>query len=243
MTRASHGLRVEHLDEPLGIRMEAPRLSWRLPADAREQLAYRLRTDTGWESEWVERNQSLLVPYDGPALTSAQRVHWQVQVVTDLGESPWSAQSWFETGLLRAEDWQASWIEPGHDPAGTPGDRPGALLRVDFDVDRPVVGARLYATAQGLYEAFVNGQRAGDAELTPGFTQYDARLQVQTIDVTALVRVGGNVLAVILSDGWFRGQVGMTRAGDQWGTRLALLAQLHLTHDDGSVTVVGTDQG
>ena len=243
MTGAPHALRVEHLDEPLGIRMEAPRLSWRLPAGAREQLAYRLRTDTGWEGEWVERDRSLLVPYDGPALTSAQRVHWQVQVVTDLGESPWSEQSWFETGLLWPEDWQASWIEPGRDPAGTPGDRPAALLRVEFDIDRPVVGARLYATAQGLYEAFVNGERAGDAELTPGFTQYDVRLQVQTIDVTALIRAGGNALAVILSDGWFRGQVGMTRASDQWGTRLALLAQLHLTHDDGSVTVIGTDGG
>ena len=106
-----------------------------------------------------------------------------------------------------------------------------------------MVGARLHATAQGLYEAFVNGERAGDAELTPGFTQYDVRLQVQTNDVTGSIRQARNAFAVVLSDGWFRGQVGMTRSSDQWGTRLALLAQLQLTHDDGSVTVVGTDNG
>jgi alpha-L-rhamnosidase len=233
-------LRVEHLDEVLGIRATAPRLSWRLPPDARAQSAYRLTADNGWDTGWVDSDQNLLVPYAGPPLASGQRVAWQVQVRTDLGESAPSGSGEFETGLLWAEDWQAAWIEPGRMPAGAPGERPAALLRSEFDVDRPVVAARLHATAQGLYEAFLNGQRAGDAELTPGFTQYDVRLQVQTIDVTGSIRPGRNALAVVLADGWFRGQIGITRAADQWGDRLALLAQLHLTHDDGSVTVLGT---
>ena len=86
--------------------------------------------------------------------------------------------------------------------------------------------ARLYVTAHGIYEAFLNGSRIGTAELTPGFTQYDARLQVQTYDVSDLLRPGRNALAVILADGWYRGQIGITRASDQWGTNLALLAQL-----------------
>ncbi|GAB4079236.1 family 78 glycoside hydrolase catalytic domain [Modestobacter muralis] len=236
-------LRVEHLDEPLGIRVTAPRLSWRLPTGAADQQAYRITADTGWDTGWVESGQTLLVPYAGPPLTSAQRVQWRVQVRTDLGESEPSELGLFETGLLWAEDWQAVWIEPGEMPAGVPGARPAALLRYEFDVDRPVVSARLHATAQGLYEAFVNGQRAGDAELTPGWTQYDVRLQVQTIDVTGAVQVGRNALAVVLSDGWFRGQIGIVRAADQWGDRLAFLGQLHLTHDDGSVTVVGTGPG
>ena len=75
-------------------------------------------------------------------------------------------------------------------PDGPKGERPAALLRFEFDVDRPVVSARLHATAQGLYEAFLNAERVGDAELTPGYTQYDAHLQVQTVDVTASVRAG-----------------------------------------------------
>jgi alpha-L-rhamnosidase len=141
------------------------------------------------------------------------------------------------------EDWAASWIEPGTMPAGEKGERPAALLRLEFDVERPVAAARLHATAQGVYEAFLNAGRVGDAELTPGYTQYDARLQVQTYDVTAAIRAGRNALAVVLADGWFRGQTGVTRAADQWGTRLAVLAQLQLQHDDGSVTVVGTGPG
>ena len=243
MTAAPHHLRVEHIDEPLGIRTPAPRLSWRLPDGAREQHAYRLTADNGWDSGWSDSDQSLLVPYAGPPLDSSQRVEWRVAVRTDLGESPPSDPAWFETGLLWAEDWQAAWVEPGQMPGGAAGERPAALLRLEFDVDRPVAAARLHATAQGIYEAFLNTERVGDAELTPGWTQYDERLQVQTFDVTDFVRVGVNVLGAVLADGWFRGQNGITRAADQWGSRLAVLAQLHLTHDDGTVTVVGTGPG
>jgi alpha-L-rhamnosidase len=240
MTAAPHGLRVEHLEEALGIRTTMPRLSWRLPDGAREQRAYRITADTGWDTGWVDGEQTLLLPYVGPPLASSQRVQWQVQVRTDLGESEPSQPCAFETGLLWAEDWQAAWIEPGEMPGGAPGERPAALLRCEFDVDRPVVAARLHATAQGMYEAFLNGERAGDAELTPGFTQYDVRLQVQTVDVTDSVRPGRNALAVVLADGWFRGQVGIARAADQWGDRVTFLGQLHLVHDDGTVTVIGT---
>jgi alpha-L-rhamnosidase len=243
MSAAPSGLRVEHLDDALGIRTTAPRLSWRLPDGAREQHAYRITADNGWDSGWVDTDQSLLVPYAGPPLTSSQRVEWRVTVETDLGESPPSDAACFETGLLWTEDWTASWVEPGRMPEGAPGERPAALLRFDFAVDRPVVAARLHATAQGIYEAFLNGDRVGDAELTPGFTQYDERLQVQTYDVTDAVDEGENTLGVVLADGWFRGQNGITRSADQWGSRLALLAQLQLTHEDGGVTVVGTGPG
>ncbi len=235
-----HQLRVEHLDEPLGIHTVEPRLSWQLPDGASRQTGYRITTDNGWDSGWIEDDRQLLVPYGGPALRSAQRVDWRVAVRTDLGESAPSAPGWFETGLLWADDWEATWVEPGDVPQGTAGYRPGVLLRHAFDVDRPVATARLHATAQGLYEGFLNGARIGDAELTPGFTQYDERLQVQTFDVTKAIRSGCNVIGVILTDGWFRGQLGVTRAADQWGDRLAFLCQLQLTHPDGSVTVLGT---
>src|SRR5947209_12458946 len=110
MRRAPHHLRVEHLDEALGIRTRAPRLSWHLPEGAREQRAYRITTDNGWDSGWMPDGQNLLVAYAGPPLASAQRVQWQVQVETDQGRSSVSAAAWFETGLLWAQDWLASWV-------------------------------------------------------------------------------------------------------------------------------------
>ena len=120
-----HTLRTEHLESALGIHTQAPRLSWRLPDDARLQRGYRLRADNGWDSGWVASEHSVLVTYAGPGLGSAQRVTWQVAVRTDRGESTWSEPAIFETGLLRATDWRATWIEPGQQPAGPRRESPG----------------------------------------------------------------------------------------------------------------------
>ena len=100
----------------------------------------------------------------------------------------------------------------------------------------------MFATAHGIYEAELNGVRVGDEELTPGYTEYQHHTQVQSYDVTQLVREGTNTLDALLADGWYRGQVGMTRASDQWGTETAFLAQLELEQEDGSTTVLCTDE-
>jgi len=108
-------LRVEHLEEPLGIDVERPRLSWWLPLGAREQRAYRVRTNVS-DSGRVESNQSLLVDFAGPPLVSRQRVECAVKVWTDKGESEWSSPIGWEMGLLKPSEWVARWIEPrgGH---------------------------------------------------------------------------------------------------------------------------------
>lgn len=240
---APDGLRVEHLDHPLGIGDREPRLSWRLPADATRQLAHRIRTDTGDDSGWVEGDQNVLVAWPFTPLAARQRVSWQVRVRTDRGESDWSTACGLETGLLGADDWTATWIRPAEDAPAPPGRRPAFELRGVVLLGEPVQRARLYATAHGIYEVFVNGRRVGDHELTPGYTQYDARLQAQAYEVTDLLVDGPNELTAVLSDGWFRGQVGMMRSADQWGERTAFLAQLHAEHPDGTTTVAGTDAG
>ncbi len=142
---------------------------------------------------------------------------------------------------VRAALRAASWIGPdeGGVPA-EPGRRPAYLLRQVFDRggEGPV---RCFATAHGIYEAYVNGSRVGDRELTPGFTAYRKRLQVQEYDVTALLRPGSNTIAVLLSDGWFRGRHGFQRRADGWGDRSGLLLSL-VTGEPGSLrTIVATD--
>lgn len=234
------GLRVEHLDRPLGLGDRAPRLSWRLPAGTARQLAYRVRTEND-DSGWIAGDRSVLAPWPLAPLGSRQRVAWSVRVRTDRGESGWSAPAVLETGLLEPGDWTATWIRPAEDEIAPPGHRPVYALRGEVTVTRPVNRARLYATAHGLYEVFLNGKRVGDEELAPGFTQYDARLPVQTYDVTDLLAEGTNDVTALLSDGWYRGQVGLMRSADQWGDRTAFLAQLHVDHPDGTTAVTGTD--
>ena len=120
----------------------------------------------------------------------------------------------FEMGLLEMSDWEGAWISAGKGPAGDleppSGDEyddlanglaPSPYLRREFPLDKPVSLARLYATARGVYELYINGNRVGNDVLAPGWTDYDRRVQYQTYDVTDLVREGGNDLEVLLGNG------------------------------------------
>lgn len=232
-------LRVEHFDEPMGITVRCPRLSWQLPAGYGAQTAYQLQVED-WDSGRVDSAQHLLVPYDGPSLRSGQRVSWRVRVWDGEDVSEWSSEGTWEMGLLETADWIGRWIAPVEDVAALPPlQRPAHYLRRSFTLDAIPDRVRLYATAHGIYEAYLNGQRVGDLELTPGFTSYRNILHVQTYDVTGLLVPGENVLGFVLSDGWYRGQTGFTRAVNGFGDSLALLAQL-VGYEQAHV-LIGTD--
>ena len=233
-------VRVEHVDEAFGIGDRYPRLSWQLPDGSAEQRAFELRLDDGITTGRVESAQNVLVAWPGAPLSSRERRVVRVRVWTDQGKSTWSEPTPVEAGLLEASDWVSSWVQPVEHEQHEPGFRPAYLLRGEVRIERPVASARLYATAHGVYEAHLNGRRVGDLELTPGFTEYAQRTQVQTYDVTDLVTEGVNTLGAVLADGWYRGLVGMLRSFDQFGERTAFLAQLHVDHPDRTTTVVGT---
>jgi len=236
-------VRVEHLGLPLGIADRRPRLSWMLPDGSSRQHGYELRLDDGTTTGRIDSSENVLVAWPGKPLSSRERREVHVRVWTDLGESAWSEATAVEAGLLDPSDWVSSWVQPVEHTQHEPGFRPAYLLRGEATIDKPVSSARLYATAQGLYEAYLNGHRVGDLELTPGYTEYAERTQVQTFDVGDLVVEGSNALGAVLADGWYRGGVGILRSYDQFGERTAFLAQLHVDHPDGTTTVVGTGEG
>jgi alpha-L-rhamnosidase len=237
----------EHLPQALGIGTPVPRLSWKTKADAGwTQQAYQVSVTTSsasWTSERIDSDDSVLVPWPAQPLGTAQRAEVRVRVWGPDGDEPseWSQASTVETGLLDASDWTATAISPGWDE--DPGaDRRPPLLRRNFTLPRPVASARLYVTAHGLYEMEINGTRVGDDALSPGWTVYGKRLRYYTYDVTAYLAVGENALGAWLGDGWFRGRIGFQGGhANIYGEKLALLAQLQVTHDDGSTTVVSTD--
>lgn len=229
-------LRTEHHYSSLGLTASQQRLSWWLPDGAGHQLAYQLRVGD-WDSGRVISDQSLLVPYTGPPLISGQRVTWAVKVWTDTGESDWAKPAWWEMGLLRPSHWVARWVQPpGADAEQVVASRPAAvpepvwLFRGQGRLTAAPALARLYVTAHGIYEFFVNGRRVGDIELTPGFTSYRSILQYQTFDVTDVLRAGDNVFGAIVSGGWLKSSA-LYREQP-----LGLLAQLHVRNADGSLT-------
>ncbi|MFK4088367.1 glycoside hydrolase family 78 protein [Kribbella sp. NPDC020789] len=112
---------------------------------------------------------------------------------------------------------------------------------ISLPAGKTVVRARLHAAAQGIYELHVNGAKAGDHELAPGWTDYRQRIQTQTYDATSLLRSGAaNTIGAELAGGWFTGQLGVF-SPERYGTKTALTAQLRVTYDDGSTDVFATD--
>lgn len=72
------------------------------------------------------------------------------------------------------------------------------------------------------------GKKASDFILAPGTSQYNARLQYQTYDVSGLLNVGKNEILVTVGDGWWRGDTGYGGVRNSFGTDLAILCQLEI---------------
>jgi len=246
-------LRCEYEVNPLGIDSLHPRFSWRLKSTERGvlQTRYELRVALSesdlsngkllWSSGDQPSDSSIQVVYAGPALQSRQIYFWQVRVEDNHGHSSgWSAPAHWEMGLLDPSDWKAQWITPDL-PEDTSKSNPSPMLRRDFTLKTNIARARLYASAMGLYEMHLNGERVGDQFFTPGWTAYDFRYQYQTYDVTSLLHPGENCLAAILGDGWFRGWLTWGSKRNFYGTKLALLGQLVVDYSDGSHEVIATD--
>ncbi|MFC4063565.1 alpha-L-rhamnosidase [Actinoplanes subglobosus] len=255
-----YGLQTEQRTEPLGIGARQPRLSWKLRSDrpGAAQSAYRIIAtadgETVWDTGRRESADTILIPWQGAGLRSATRYRWSVEVFDEGGTSTGAAETWFETGLLEPDEWTAVWI--GRDPVAlppvdpptdddlvSPGPAEAALhLRRDFDVPEQPIRARLYATARGVYEPELNGERVGDHELAPGWTEYHHRIQYQTYDVTGQVRAGRNTVAATVADGWWSGYVGFDprRPARHYGDAPGLLAQLVLDFADGSRQIIAT---
>lgn len=235
---------TEHRINPMGIDAQAPRFSWKLDSDRQNviQTSYQISVTSGgreiWNSGPVSSPQSQNIRYGGPALTSGQSLCWTVRV--EAGEeSAVSTPASFEMGLLSPEDWQGIWVEP-EDQVDPDAYKPAPYLRREFFVKPGLVRARIYQSAHGLYAFWLNGRPGTTDRFNPGLTSYQQRVQYQTYDVRSLLREGTNAWAVMLGDGWWRGNTGGGNRNN-FGFKLGFVGQLVLDYGDGSREVIATD--
>jgi len=214
-------LRCEYRDQPLGIDHPAPRLSWTLESSIRgqKQTAYRvlvarsikaLQAGRGdlWDSGKVESSQSVNTVYAGDTLVSGQRCFWKVKVWDKNGmSSDWSDPSFWEMGLMEADDWKGHWISDGkplpENDADFYRDDPAPLFRREFKLSGPVRSARLYISALGYVHATLNGRAVGDHHLDPLWTLPNKRVFYSVYDVSKNLEQGDNCLGVTLGNGWY----------------------------------------
>ena len=221
-----------------------------------------------WDSGIVTAEETCDIAYGGPALRGRTKYIWELTVTDSEGETAETADT-FETGLDQ-EQWEAQWMTSPFDHPYTaisdlPMDEllgmfaqvespdkkanedrdlyPAEYYRKTFAVEeKEIAGARLYVTAHGVYEAYVNGERAGDGSvLNPGFTAYKDYLEYRTYKVTN-IRPGENVLAMKVGDGWYRGKFGVLGFGANYGKKLAVLFRLEITYADGTTQAVVSDE-
>jgi alpha-L-rhamnosidase len=237
-----YDLRVEHRAGPLGLDEKQPRFSWKISSDKKDvlQSAYRIvvshNSITDWDSGKMQIRQSVLIKYNGDALQPCTAYDVQIEAWDNQGERA-TAGTAFETGLMDGTAFTAAWITHGlpENETSCP------VFCRTFSVDKPVQSVRLYATALGIYECELNGNRVGDAYFAPGWTNYRMRLQYQTYPLD--LRQGENRIEFTVANGWYKGLLDAPPKPCHYGDRSALLAEIHIHYLDGTNEIIGTEPG
>ena len=166
---------------------------------------------------------------EGWLANNAPGHHWPARPVADSELTPCKA-----IAAYGAEPWGDARLQDLFLP-------PASLLRTGFRVEKPLASATLYASAMGLCDAYLNGQRVSEDFFTPGWSDYDKRIYYRSYDVTDRLTQGDNALGAELADGWFSGYVGWGRNRDHYGAEPRLRMQLHLAYQDGTSEIVSTN--
>lgn len=189
-----------------------------------------------WSVTTVEQTG---VPYGGMELKPFGTYTAKLKVWDDADETA-EAELTFETGRM-SEPWHAEWITDGEYHFTEKKVSPVPMtFRKKFNLDKNVKSARIYTTAIGIYELALNGSKVGDEFFAPGFTSYKSRLQYQTYDVTKALREN-NELLVTVAGGWAVGSFIYTRKNRITADRQALLLEVRIQYEDGTIQIIKTD--
>lgn len=120
-------LRCDFWENPQGIDIENPALSWNIKGSAMQkramtQTAYQvlvastaagLQMNNGdmWNSGKVLSNQMGQIKYLGKPLVSSRQYWWKVRIWDEAGAiSLWSEPAEWTMGILDQNEWNAKWI-------------------------------------------------------------------------------------------------------------------------------------
>lgn len=239
---------------------------WQLQSEENQksQSAYEIclkkEGEVLWNSKKRESAQTVYVTYDGPALQENTDYQWQVKVWDEKGvESVFSEEAHFSTGIGQ-KSWKAAWIglddrgiapfdpektfycaddfEKGENEYYLP---PTAYLRKDIAIEKKIKRARLYVSALGCAEIYINGSKVGEQRFLPGLSDYPKRVYYYAFPVEELLTEGDNALCCILADGWYAGYMGLNNR-EWYGHQPRVIMQLEVTYADGSTKTYGTEK-
>ena len=231
-----YAVKINGLNDPIGYDSDMLLCSWKVRgAKGTKQSWAKIRvcldselSNTVWEKEGDLESLGEKLAFSPLPYT---RYYYQITVRTDVGEEQGSAVHFFETARL-GEPWQARWI-------GVQGDKTHPEFSKSFNCEKPIRSVRLYICGLGLFEASINGRKVGNDLLAPFINDYEEHYQYCTYDITELLNEK-NEISVLLGDGWYRGHFGLGEP-THYDRPLALIAELRIVYEDGTVETLCTD--
>ncbi len=250
-TAKLNSLMCEGQENPLGIDREQPLLQWKMIDSQRgaAQTAYQVLVASSsellddnqgdmWDSGKVGSDQSVFIRYQGKPLETAKTYFWKVRIWDQNGKvASWSESASWEMGLLSPSDWKAAWIARSNEKPGR-----SVYMRKEINLTgKEISKARLFVTGLGSYVFSINGSKVGYDLLTPGWTDFNKRVEYQVYDVEEWLQPGKNALGAELGNMWWSGGVGWKGGVKYSEGPLKLLAQLLVIFEDGTSEVFSTD--
>jgi alpha-L-rhamnosidase len=221
-------VQVEQYPVALGIAESSPRLSWRFtgstPNWTQKSYDIRLHRSSGTEEFHIDSAQNVLVPWPSKPLEYRETVKVEITSNGDGESTDWASVN-VERGL-DGYDWKLiSGEAPSH---GEDKSQRPFRLRKTFNVDSTTKG-RLYITAAGVYEVYLNGTKISPDLLAPGWTDYNYHLNLQTYDISKDLVKGENCITAWIGDGWYCGRLGFHGGRRSlYGDRMGLMAHLEV---------------
>ncbi len=256
-------LTTEHRVAPNNIEAEHPRLSWIITSDKKDvvQKSYHILVASSeellnadkadlWDSGIVNSDTSIWIPYEGKALKPEQQCFWKVKIDTNKGTTGWSPTSMWTMGLMGEVNWGGRWIgwdAPFEwDREDMHSRKSARYLRHEFSTsDKKVRRAIAHISGLGLYDLYINGEKAGDYVLTPAPTDYRRTVLYNTYDVTDLIKgdASMNAIGVTLGNGRYSTmqQMGKTYKIPNFGYP-ELRMKLTIEYEDGSLQRITTNE-
>lgn len=191
-------ININYLENPVGIQ-KIEQIGWKIESDKKNvfQTRYKIQIALDkdfeqciYETNMINSEESAHISCDllNAKLRSSQQYFIRVKAGTTKGETDWKTGT-FVTALLTNQEWVAEFITVESDNDSK--ESKGTYIRKEFAVQKAVKAAYAYTTALGLYHFYLNGEKVGFDEFTPGWTSYNKHLLYQVYDIKDMLKQGG----------------------------------------------------
>ncbi|MCC8068066.1 MAG: family 78 glycoside hydrolase catalytic domain [Clostridiales bacterium] len=232
-------VRINGIENPLGYSLEGLTCSWNVCDTASKKQANAVievseRVDF---SEILYKKEGADLKQNGEILevelVPRTIYYYRVRVTGDAGDCAVSETQTIETGKMD-EPWEADWIAAKKEDTFHP------IMAKSFPLKGAVSRARLYISGVGMFEAYLNGEKLGEEYLTPYVNNYENNIQVITFPVEDGLK-DENTLEILLGKGWYMSVFGLALQPNNYGDRMAAIAELHVEYADGTTEMIVTD--